>query len=38
MGNICAQEEFDKRIKRVLFTKKEIDAAIEKAAKVINDS
>ena len=38
MNSICAQEVFNKKIKRVLFTKEEIDAAIKKAAAVVNES
>ncbi len=38
MESICSQEEFNKKIKRVLFTKTEIDEAIKKAADSINQS
>ncbi len=38
MDNIKTVEEFNSRIKRVLITKEEIDAAIQKAGKEISDS
>lgn len=38
MNNIKTVEDFNKRIKEVLITKEEIDAAIAKAGKEISDS
>ncbi len=38
MENICTQEAFDSKIKRVIIGKEEIQAAIQKAGKMISDS
>ncbi len=38
MDNLISVEEFNRKIKRVLITKEEIDAAIAKAGKEISDS
>lgn len=38
MGNIKSVEDFNKRIKRVIISEEEIDAAIKKVGKQISDS